>query len=779
MKTINLKKTLGYIFLLLTILLFNNCTTPSRLGRTVQTTNYNYANAKSNSYDNYSDILVSISPLSKKDDYSYLEVVKKKIASLIKNNSSYSYIKSKYPNAKVNVNITLKETKKRTWILDIPFYYPVCGYWPLTPWWGSATLTTAVQFDIYNQDQAKFDFIVSEKYSIIFYPYYRAGNIITKKYQTAWENLNSQLSTFDFASNWTGNKLNLNKGIDDNQKGSYSENNNNSTNDKKKTNQNNSTNQKTVTNAKQSKMDVPILTIDNNDVKFNDNNSNNRIDGIENCYLSFNIKNEGKGYALNLRATIKDKNNVGLSFQPTYTIGKIEPNSKKEISLPLSGTLDLKSGTADFEINFMEQNNYQPDPLTIKIPTHEFDKPEVKVVDFKFLSDKGQIKLGYPIQLKTIIQNLGQGNAEDISVEVIYPENIASINDQSLTISNLNAGESKEIVFEFIANKSYKLSNIPIKINLSERYKRFAENKDVEGKIDAKTSGASISIVSNATDTKKVIKEASLVSDVDKNIPQNTIKYPNRYALIIGNEDYSSRQSGLNTEVNVAYAINDATIFKEYAISTFGIREDNCFLLTNATAGEMSQKIELVSTILSKLAEDGKDGELIFFYAGHGFPDEKDKTPYLIPVDVSATNLQSAIKLTDIYNKFSQTKSKRVTLFLDACFTGGGRDQGLIAARGVKIKPKQELMTGNMVVFTATSEDQSALPYKEKQHGIFTYFLLKKLQESKGEISYGELAKYINSNVSIESLKVNSKSQDPKVNVSADAQNIWSTWEIK
>jgi hypothetical protein len=262
---------------------------------------------------------------------------------------------------------------------------------------------------------------------------------------------------------------------------------------------------------------------------------------------------------------------------------------------------------------------------------------------------------------------------------------------------------------------------------------------------------------------------------VDKNIPQNAIKYPNRYALIIGNEDYSSSQTGLSSEVNVAFATNDAKIFKEYAINTFGIEEKNCFLLINATAGQMSQKIELITQILSRLP----DGELIFYYAGHGFPDETTKIPYLMPVDVSANNLQSAIKLTDIYAKFSQCKAKRITLFLDACFTGGGREQGLLAARGVKIKPKQETVSGNMVVFTATSEDQSALPYKDRQHGIFTYFLLKKLQDSKGEITYGELDKYISENVSIESLKINGKAQDPKVNVSPDAQNTWNTWKIK
>ena len=84
-----------------------------------------------------------------------------------------------------------------------------------------------------------------------------------------------------------------------------------------------------------------------------------------------------------------------------------------------------------------------------------------------------------------------------------------------------------------------------------------------------------------------------------------------------------------------------------------------------------------------------------------------------------------------------------------------------------------------MVIFAATSEDQSALPYKDKQHGMFTYFLLKKLQETKGDVSYGTLEEYIRNNVSIESLKINSKAQDPKANVSQQAKSEWETWKLK
>ena len=71
-----------------------------------------------------------------------------------------------------------------------------------------------------------------------------------------------------------------------------------------------------------------------------------------------------------------------------------------------------------------------------------------------------------------------------------------------------------------------------------------------------------------------------------------------------------------------------------------------------------------------------------------------------------------------------------------------------------------------------------APPYEDEQHGMFTYYLLKKLQESKGDVSYGKLSDYISQNVSLESLRINQKEQDPKMNVSSDVENLWQSWSF-
>jgi hypothetical protein len=275
-------------------------------------------------------------------------------------------------------------------------------------------------------------------------------------------------------------------------------------------------------------------------------------------------------------------------------------------------------------------------------------------------------------------------------------------------------------------------------------------------------------VIEGISGQKVNIEVASLSSDIDRNIPENALKNPLKVALIIGNENYS----GLNAEINVNYARRDAETFRNYATRTLGVEEKNLYFMTDATSGIMKRNIALVVELVKRL---GSEADLIFFYAGHGFPDERDQVPYLIPVDVNGSDLTSAIPLRDVYRKFSETNAKKITVLLDACFSGGGRNQGILAARAVRIKPKEEAVSGNLVVFAASSGEQTALPYDEQKHGMFSYFLMKRLQETNGSASYGDLYEFLKDKVGVESLRVNGKPQDPAIMYSPMLTETWES----
>lgn len=270
---------------------------------------------------------------------------------------------------------------------------------------------------------------------------------------------------------------------------------------------------------------------------------------------------------------------------------------------------------------------------------------------------------------------------------------------------------------------------------------------------------------------KRIQKSPQKISsDVDRNIPINNIPNKKMFAVIFGNEKYTD-------ESHVQFAGSDAISFKSYCQKTLGVSENHIRYVANAGYNDMRKA---VNWLKQGLEAYGGEGSVIFYYAGHGIPDEAQKTAYLLPVDGIGSDVGSAYSLEKLYQVLSDMPARSIIVFLDACFSGAKRDGGMMAsARGVAIKAKTEEPKGKMVVFTAAQGDETAYPYKSKQHGLFTYYLLRKLQETKGNVTLGELADYITREVKRQSFDENSRSQTPSIKASAALGNTWRNMKLK
>lgn len=258
-------------------------------------------------------------------------------------------------------------------------------------------------------------------------------------------------------------------------------------------------------------------------------------------------------------------------------------------------------------------------------------------------------------------------------------------------------------------------------------------------------------------------------SDVDTNIPSSGIVNDKTFAVIVANEKYQSV-----TEVDCAE--NDGNMFREYCHKTLGVPEKNIHFVPNATLVNMWAQVDWLESIAK--AYDG-EASLIFYYAGHGIPDEGTRDAYLLPVDGSGSNVKTGYKLSELYSSLSKFPTRQTVVLLDACFSGAERTGDmLVAARGVALKSKKEVPKGNLIVFSAASGDETAYQYADKGHGLFTYFLLKKLKETKGDVSLGDLAAYVQEQVYRHSVIENSKSQTPTVIPSSELSGDWAAMRL-
>jgi hypothetical protein len=515
------------------------------------------------------------------------------------------------------------------------------------------------------------------------------------------------------------------------------------------------------------------------DVTFSDQNGNGNsvLDASEEAEIRFNLSNVGKGNAEGLSVNV-DPMSIGKGIELLFQkqLGDLLAGQSMRIALPIRGVPVLETGKAELIIRIEELNGFDSDPVRLVFNTQRMKIPELSIADYTFTSDDGEpLALGQTIFLTVMIQNKGQGEAVDIRTDFKTPDNVFPAAESTFYIDRLKPNETRSIIYEFFGNKKYGGEVVPIEITIKDGHDEFEQIHTLTMPLHEGATQTQVVNIAARVEQPVPIENVYLRSVVDVNIPSTDRVVKNRFALIIGNEDYKKYQTGLQSNQNVAFARNDALVFKEYAMKTLGVLEKHTFVLTDATRGQMSRELERI-TELAKLTPNA---EIIFFYAGHGLPDFETYQSYLVPVDVTASNLDDAISLKDLYAKLASSKASKIMVFLDACFSGGGRgENGLLAARTVKIRPKSDIIEGNIVAFTATSGKEVSLPFESQSHGLFTYYLLKKLSETEGNLTLDELGQYLETEIPKASLLENGLMQRPEVLVSPELDEKWMSWKF-
>lgn len=519
----------------------------------------------------------------------------------------------------------------------------------------------------------------------------------------------------------------------------------------------------------------PLLEIVSNSVQFIDPNGNNAIDANENCVIKFTVKNTGKGNAYNCSAKIFTADAIkGLSMR-NVNIPQLKANESRAIEIPISSDMETTEGKVNLYVQIDEPHGFGTDPMTLSINTKKFEAPLLQVVDYAVTSTDGSsvLEKKKAFDMQVLLQNIKAGSADDVIVSIDLPENVLLMEEDKVKeqFASIVGGETKSIVYPLIVNNNYKGTKIPVKINVSEKYGKYSESRVIELNLNQTLASNKIVVEEKGAKPQNFdIKIASIGSDVDKNIPTITAANDKTFAVIIANEAY-------NKESGVPFASNDGKVFDEYCKMSLGLPNKNIHFASNATLNDIRHELKWIKDVIGAYNGEAK---VIFYYAGHGIPDEKEKTAYLLPVDGYGSDVTTGYSLDELYTTLGELPSKSVTVFLDACFSGAKREGDMLAsARGVAIKVKQSAPKGNIVVFSAAQGDETAYPYKEQGHGLFTYYLLKKLQETKGDVTLGELSDFVKTEVMRQSVVVNGKIQTPTLIHSAAIGDSWKNWKLR
>ena len=151
------------------------------------------------------------------------------------------------------------------------------------------------------------------------------------------------------------------------------------------------------------------------------------------------------------------------------------------------------------------------------------------------------------------------------------------------------------------------------------------------------------------------------------------------------------------------------------------------------------------------------------------------KDLFLLPYDGYPKILEdSSLLRNKIFENIANLSPRSVTVFLDTCYSGATRsNEMLVAARPIMIEAEEQTIPNNFTVFSASANNEIARVFKEAEHGLFSYFLMKGLEggadtNQDEQITNGELIAFIYKNVSRQA------NQTPQL--AGDADRILVQW---
>lgn len=142
-------------------------------------------------------------------------------------------------------------------------------------------------------------------------------------------------------------------------------------------------------------------------------------------------------------------------------------------------------------------------------------------------------------------------------------------------------------------------------------------------------------------------------------LPDERLVAGKYYALLIGVNDYNDP-----TIDDLKNPIDDARQLEQVLINDYTFRQEDVFVVENATRKDIIDALENLKTTVSP------QDNVIIFYAGHGVWNEVDQLGYWIPSDAEMSSTADWFTNSRLTDMIRAIRSRHTLLIADACFSG-------------------------------------------------------------------------------------------------------------
>ena len=490
-------------------------------------------------------------------------------------------------------------------------------------------------------------------------------------------------------------------------------------------------------------------------VSFREPSGDGALDGGESATLTVEVRNRGPGSAHGVRVVAaQDSGAEQIQVGNTPAIAVLDAGATARVEVPLSAPVEARDARVTLGVTVAEANGFNIDsPRRLTIPVRSARPPTLALAGVRVDDQSGDGRIA-PRELADVtarVWNAGPGVARDVTATVTPGDDTFLVENAArrLSLGTMAPAEHRDVSFALYTNSRAKDARVVI--TLAESTGRFGATLTVPLPIDRPIAHTlDVPLPGPTRADSAPAAPASLLDEVERDIPPAAEASPDAIAVVIGVERYTSLPSA-------RFAARDAQLFRRYATAVFGVPDDRNHLYVRTDADATGNEFRKLFGDEGWLARRVKPTtDLYVYFSGHGAPDVKTRAPYLMPADADASYpRETGFALNALYQQLAKLDVRSVTVFLDACFTGATRSSGTLFSGGRPIVISVEqpaLLRDNFAVIAASGSDQIASDYPAKRHGLFTYFAMLGLRgaadaDADGAITVGELERYLGTQV--------------------------------
>lgn len=240
---------------------------------------------------------------------------------------------------------------------------------------------------------------------------------------------------------------------------------------------------------------------------------------------------------------------------------------------------------------------------------------------------------------------------------------------------------------------------------------------------------------------KRIEEEKKKLEKVVSKFSQPIAPKANRYAIVVGIEQYRERIPKAD------FAAQDAKDLAQFLTKHAGYREENVILRVNEQATKSDMEKYFEAWLKNNV---DASSHLLIYFSGHGAPETATGDAYLVPYDGDPAFIeQTGYPLKRLYQTLDKLPTRNIVVMLDSCFSGaGGRSVIAKGARPMVLTVEGLASSAKAVVLAATSGSHLSLADQEKGHGLFTSYALQGMSgdadgNGDGSIDVQELYEYL------------------------------------